>query len=347
MPTDYAEKVRSESPCSAGFGRGAGRATYVMYYNSSVLANAILDLLGYVKRDKSSGRLIRGLPAAHPIFPWLLCTRIATIRGIGQTELRASTGSTEGHQLAFYAQYGDWELTCEFEHLPYAALPDTAISTRDFKWVRDDGTGDAPMDPFSKYATEWERFTSPNELPSSQVLTANQGQQVFRSHAIPPGGGPYPGAPRIGVMSSKFDLTWHFVPYAFVTEAKSAIRQYQGRVNQTTFFGFAPGLLRYDSITVNRYLPPVPDFSIQPGGIAFSHDFVADITFHFEACNRFAEDPVTPTNGNWMVNGWNSRYWWKTGLAYYCTAADTDPAKWRPAYLSFPPELLFTDPAVL
>lgn len=355
---DFDEKVRSESPNSAGFGRGAGAAGYTFYYTSPVLANVIQSTLGVVSRNKATGRLNRNiLPARHPLFPWMHATRIGTIRGVGLPEKLAANPTIEGNSsdLIFFAQYPNWECNVQFEHLNYAILPDSAISTYDVEWFPEDGSATVPT--ASKYATEYQRFVSWESVPSAQVVTATQGQTKFRKGG---GGAPhgftYPGAPRVTLGSRTLRVTWHMVPEALVEHDNSPIEKYLGKINQRAFTlgkrTYPAGSMRYDAVQIQRAMPPVPEWSIQAGATAFSLDRNVDVTFVFEVCKRPAETPPTPAHGNWIANHWNCRPWWRDGKFYYVTSVsgsdpDVDTTKWVPTYKSFLVEHLFTDPAIL
>lgn len=351
LPDDFSERVGSVSPASAGFGRGAGRATLPVYYNSLVLSNAIRDLLGHVQRTPGSGRLNRTLPAAHPNFPWLMCSRVATIRGKGQYEKKPAAPVVEGTQVAYFARYELYELDAEFEHLPYACLPDGAVGLYDLSWV-----DESNVTINTKYANEFIRFTSYEVVPSLQYVTAQFGQQKFRTQGGAPNGVTFPGAPRVALGGRTIKLTWHFVPYSLMEDSRSPLVKYLGRINQTTFSigsrDYPPGSLLYESLAATRYLPPSPDYFVQRGGAtALSHDYVADFTLTLQHCDRSpgGTSPV-PTNGNYIASGgWNLRPWVQDGRFYYVTstdgtAADTDQTKWRPSYLSVPFQLLFSDP---
>lgn len=344
---DYDELTGSQSPGGAGFSRQGGRASLVLKASASTITSVITTLLGSVERG-SDGRLRRTVAAAHPQFPWMVAERISNIKGIGSYSQAAAIQPVEGVALTYFAQYSEYHLDVEFVHQPWSAKLDSAITMTDFTYYDDDGIGVS-----SRYANEWDRYTSYELIPSADLVTATHGSSKFRTTAnTAPNGFTYPGAPRVYVGKAVLKLTWHFVPHSLVTDPASILVSYLGCVNQTAFFGYPAGSLLYTAVGVRRYVPPVPYSVINGNSVAFSNEYNCDIEFVFEYTDRQIAGAYAPQQSNWLAAGHNLLPWFRTRGFYYVTSTDgtsgdTDETKWAPLYLSAPFEHLFTDPKVI
>lgn len=353
--TIYAEKIAALSPATAGFGRDGGRAVLPFYVGSFGVYTAITDILGSVKRG-TDGRLIRGEPASHPRYRWMLANKISNIQGVGKpTMVQAAFAGSNSIVHKYYAEYDYYLFTTEFLQQPYVSRNDSEIQVK--KAIFFDGNATAPQS--TSYAEEYRRFTSYDYSPGVEVVTANYGFQKFRGTlGKSPNGFTYPGAPRTVVGKSQLKVTWHYVPLSLIEDDKSAIIKYLGRINQTDWVTpwrtYPAASLLYVGVEAHRYMPYLPTGKISVlGTLDLDHEYVCDITFVFDYTVRKAE-PVSAAilNGNWLVDGWNAKPWVNDKKFYYVTSTDGAPvdvdfSKWTPSYLSFLVQHLFTDPVIL
>jgi hypothetical protein len=356
VPTTYAEKVASQSPASAGFGRDGGRALLPVYVKPAVLYNAITEILGSVKRG-TDGRLVRGEPSSHPTFRWMLANRISNIQGVGKPVKKVAAFAGNNSAVhSYYAEYPEYLFTVEFLHQPWVSRDDSQIQVKKGVWF--DGEVTAPKN--TVWAEEWRRFTSHETSPGAELVTATYGFQKFRTQgATAPNGFTYPGAPKVVVGKSQLRLQWNYVPMSLIEDDKSPIIKYLGRVNQTewktSWATYPPGSLLYVGVEVRRYMPFMPTGKISVlGTLDLDFEYLCDVTYVFDHTNRKVEDPpATIYNSNWIPQNWNTRPWFQNRKFYYTTAtdgtaADADLAGHVPTYLSaLIPHHLFTDPVVL
>ncbi len=98
---------RGQSLEDVVFGPGGSRATMIIYIDGKPEGVDLVDvpstLLGYTVFD-----LTRKIPAAHPQYPWLYCTRILSMKGI-----KAQSSSSDNPQWLYYV------MTLQFETIPY------------------------------------------------------------------------------------------------------------------------------------------------------------------------------------------------------------------------------------
>lgn len=356
MTIEYAELARDASPTVAGFNRESGKVTSRLYVSGDEdISDVILDLLGSVSVKSSESRLTRKLPKAHPMYPWLFAGAINNIVGVGFTgevDPFFSLGTVYDYAPTSYAGYDRYELTVEYIQPWYPLLPDEDIKTLTTTWYNEIGVSTSLT-----YSREWERFVDIEIQPVPEMITATQGNMVFRlsdatptSPGAPPHRIPFPGMPSMLWPKSVINLTWYNVPYSYVSSVNSYLTKYIGYVNQFQFlFRYDPGTLLYTGFTARRYTPPVPKYdSIDDKYII---EKVCDITMKFEYTSRSVESTTaTISNPNWIAGGHNCLPWMKNRKYYYATTAeigtDGNPAKWIPLYLSVPFEILFQNPDV-
>lgn len=344
IAVNYKELTDSMSPCSVGFSHDGGRGLGQYLTTGEDLVDSLQDILGYTEKG-SNGGLVRHLPRAHPRFPWLFAERTANIQGMGKFTKVEATDDVEAAPISHGTNYAYYKITVEFAPRPYALLADEHVVPGTVNWSDDAG---APTS--STFAPEWMRFTSYEEMPATEVITFQQGQmRLHRGDADPPNLYTFPGTQSMLAPRSQILLTWHQVPYDYVTAPTGPIKKYMGRVNQTAFFGYPAGSLLYGtSPRIRVYTPPWPDESAVPGGGVTYFDRRCDITFVFDYVNRETPSAPTPANANWLAAGHNLLPWAGDRRYYYGAAFKpsdaADTAYWHPSYKSFPFQLLFTDP---
>jgi hypothetical protein len=352
----YLEKVDDTSPSRASFSMYGSRATIQLIMASNEFTPAMMiDILGDTKPNAGGG-LKRKLPKAHPRWPWLFASRIDDVVGIGQmTKTEAVFTRTESTNIFdAYAAYDRLLATVVFEPRPYAVVSDSLIQTSSVTWYDENNQSTG-----STYASEWMRFTSFSVLPQSELIEAKQGQSVFRltdstvlNDPQAPHLNPFPAFPRMTVPKATFKVRWYQVPLNFVTSANSHIVKALGRINYQTWGGFPAGSLLYETVAVSEpYVPVVPALSVVGSEAIYTAYKLVDIDFVFQYTNRTAgyTHTVTLANQNWKMAGHNLLPWLFDKKFYYATAQPTtaaDSTKYTPTFLSYPFELLFSNPDV-
>lgn len=361
--TDFRERIDERSPGVWGFGPQGGRASMVFMIDDADLDDEnIKSILGSVEEPDAQsrdGRLYRRLPMRHPRWPWMFASRIESGSGLGAPEQRDAIIEEEETPslLDGFAAYPESQLQVLFEPRPYAVLPDSAIASGNtVSWTDETGTAQE-----NEYAPEWLRYVSYSVKPRSELLTANQGQMVFRQSdsttAVSYGSGsphlvPYPGHPRMRIAYTHYRITWHQVPLRYVESSNSWITKLTGRINFRDWWGFGQGSLLYESADVSDpYVPAVPGRFKLSRATDYSSFKLVDVTFNLMHVNRTngGTVPSTISSANWIAAGWNLQPWAKDQKFYYATAAvvpgQSDVATgWTPTFPSAPFELLFTDP---
>ena len=239
--------------------------------------------------------------------------------------------------------YGSWPqyvFTLEFTPRPYSVLKDEAINViPDGSW-----TDEAGVAQVLTYADEWLRYVERIDEPISEVLTGQQGvgYKFVTASTSAPHGTAIPGGPQLRIARRKITLRWHDVPYRFMTSANSNLARYAGRINQATFLTFAAGSLLFEGARlVSRNPPPFPETEKLPGwdSTYYGYEQVATVDLLFEHVDRVATDAPTPSNTNFIAAGHNLFPRFTDNKFYYMESTSG-----RPAFLSAPFELLFTDP---
>lgn len=338
------ERIGARSPSTAGFSlMDGGRATMRFLIDEINLEYAANDLLG--SATPLGNGIKRSLPAAHPQYPWLFCDRISNIEGLKFQEKYASSDQfietyLEAPAIENYARYEKYEMLAEFVSRPYAILADSSIVQQQFSYYKDDGV----QENKKGYAEEWNRFTEIHYKPSSEYLTAMNGQMLFKTdfavgdvqNKIIPG-----GQTRQLIRSRSIEVKWFCVPYSFVESTKSFIAEGIGRVNQFNWNNFSAGTLLYTAANIDRiYTPPFPDFVQTGGGAVPSQQKLCDITFQFLQRDQQPSASYTPTNLSHIASGHNLILNAVDAKWYYAQNRKSG----LPLYPSYPFQLLFSNP---
>lgn len=340
---DYAEAVGNgdRSPSRADFTLQAGRANLVQQVLDADLDDTLVDILGSVKAN-GDGRLVRNLPKAHPRWSWLYASHIVGVQGIGLYSKFEGTAVPvdDINILPAYAIYPLYELTIECVQRPFAVVPDTQISMQGGSWYDEDGA----LHAFN-YATEFDRFVDVEVIPTPTTITAQRGDMKFETESgDAPDQHTFVGTPRLYLQVSGLLIRWFNVPYSYITNPNSYFEKYKGRVNQNTVTiqdnEWLPGRLLFVDYKAVRYTPVKPEVDLLLGSQnVFSTAKLCDVEIICQLTRRTQEDAPTPTNKNYVADGHNLQPWLQTREFYYATTA-----MGVPTWLSFPFEILFTDP---
>jgi hypothetical protein len=373
LHVDGGSFLDATEPGGAGCNLQGGRATLTMDMDldedmpdAAQVQQAITELLGGTSLAATDGRLVRTPPMAHPLFPYWVVSNITSIQGVGEPTWEDPDTDLEVPPLANYALYPTYRFTVEFGPRPYPVLLDERIVTVEDaeNFHLDDGTPATVV-----YAKEWQRYCDIEMISADSYAEGRQGQCVFRTASAvrPPHNTTFTGAPRIYLPDAVVKIRWYQVPYRYISSINSHLLRWKGRVNQGQFVmqghTFAPGQLLYQNFTHARYTPPVPTM-VEVEADLFMTGKLVDIELTFLHTSRVGTDVPTPSNLSWIAGGHNlfPRLGAPQGF-YYVTVPAVNPAatvdtpaatrdaydaahpeKWAPMFLSFPVELLFTDP---
>lgn len=334
------------SPGRAGFGVEGGRAEELYISRDSVTAQEIKDALLEILGDVSigPGYLIRTLPKAHPMFPWLLASSVE-IQGVGHQDTRLGETSVEvevedgdiresSSMTDSYLQYVKTQLKVSFTPRPYALIDDDAITAEEITWTKPDGTTETAVD-----SHEYERFTDQELDDNPQIATAQHGQMWFRTSGEEPEGYPFSGHPYTILPDGEFRLIWYQVPYTIFLDSTHPMRRFVGHVNQSEFFDQPAGSLLYMGAKARRYTPCVPAYRLVGSKIGYSSEKLCDITFRFAWTSRTTDAPPDTGNANWIASGHNIMPYWKFREFFYIANKADDM---RPLFYSAPMQLLFS-----
>lgn len=343
MAVEYYEMAASRSPSTAGFSQSGGKATMPFLVDEDDVQDAISELLGAVKVN-GDGRLKRVLPRRHPTWPWMHCSAITSIQGIGTpSQAIAAQDAWTETVIPVYVTYPYWIFNCEFAPRPYDLLDDADIAVLTAEYYDDAG------DPQNQsYAEEYKRFVEVEFQPQPEIVTAQYGQMVYYTDSGgAPDGKPFAAAPKTIIPKGVLKVRWNFVPFELALNQASPVFTQLGRVNQEEFTigkrTYQPGQLLYLGVGVKSYVPPKPEFTLIAAGAMFSTTKVCDMEFIFELTARTATDAPIPYQQNWIADGHNALPWMhKPGKYFYVTTKSATSAGSIPTYLSFPFQWLFT-----
>lgn len=360
MTLIYKETVEVNAPSTAGFSPDGGRAvsTYLLDsanpgpVTATILADTVTELLGTTEYALGTGGLKRTPPKAHPMFPWLYASSISSIRGIGEfttvdnTAPGAPAIALDVPTLDKYALYDQYLLTVEFLPRMYPIVVDDNIQQLGFQWYPETGGG-TTVKPFIYYP-EWQRYLDVNVQTQNDNITGQQGTMAFESTTVGIDLHTLQSGARMYLPNEIITYTWFGVPYRYMTSSKSYINRWRGRINQNSFLGpggqvFGVGSLLYLSASPMKYTPSVPKLVTGENGTdIFSSDKLCNIVFTFLATYRTATD-LKPANANknYVQGGHTLLPYLPDRKFHYAVSSTADKT---PAFLSYPMELLFTDP---
>lgn len=196
--------------------------------------------------------LKRLLPAAHPVFPYMICTRIDSWQGVGPRG-KASSLTT-------------MPLSTILKNVPrYTSIYNTLRLTATYTMPKYKLAVD------SKYGNEIVRYFWREQSPSANFITLDKGTMVFAEGGL--GGVPptVPGYSQPEVMQN-FSYYWSHIPEDYIntettytanaeviTDIGLPIRFVQALqcVNQLNFLGFKPGTLLMEPYEYERFRMPL------------------------------------------------------------------------------------------
>lgn len=362
MTLAWEEAVEGIEPGQASFstdGGGGKTATYWLTPETpDDLQTAITDILGDTEIEAGDGRLTRALPKAHPQYPWLYAQAISSVKGYGITpqdlpsDLQDANPELECPTLASqYVWYRKYAYTIDFRPRPYAVTSDAEINVYEGAWFDYDG-----VEQEFTYADEWTRYTYTTVLPAADFITAQQGEMAFVTTGnVKPGGRTYAAAPRMYLPNLQVKMLWQAVPYRYIYSENSILRDAIGTINQNAWNGYGAGDLLFLGFTPTPYTPIVPDLvenATVNGKSIFSTDRLCNLELNFLWTTRQTRAENLPSeppggNRNHVIGGHNLLPWLGSRRFYY--AVSTGQAEGGlplncPSFLSYPHELLFSDP---
>jgi hypothetical protein len=239
---------------------------YEVTFIPPIAGNQPIVIGGLLVQPQLQFFLSRGLPLQHPLFPWMVCTRIDDVRGLGPrgkipTPFIANQNTNRFNYPQYMAWYEKYKVTASFSQPKYNILPDSAIDNgNEFQG----GLGSVPG-----------RYIFRDQQPSTNFITLDQGSMVF---AEGPYGPTYPN--NAGGFSSAFlgakaftspgyaqieayqniVLNWTRVPEEYVCDVNGNLPRFDaalGCCNLNTFMNYPPGTLLFEPYHVERYRAPM------------------------------------------------------------------------------------------
>lgn len=345
------ERIASRSVSNSGFSLTEGaRASMKLIVTEDKLESAIREAMGSATPLQAG--IQRKVPIAHPHWQWLFCERISNIEGVEfdrkvdatEEDVLFDTQS-EAPPLTYYARYKRYELALDFTARPYAVLPDSSIKTFTETWTTEAGAIE-----IKEYAEEYLRYTEYRRTPSSEFLTAENGQMVWKMDANPT---PPPtvtlqdkavagGQLRMLIRSAQIEYKFYEVPYTFITSTKSFISRATGHVNIFDWNGHKAGSLLMLGATVDRVYTPIFPQWIETGGGGYvpSQQKLCDITFQMLERDEAPGIAYAGATGNAVAYGHNLLFNPQTARWYYAVNQNTG----KPTYPAFPFSLIFANP---
>ena len=123
---------------------------------------------------RSTSGLRRQTPIAHPRFPWLFLDSFSNLVGksfVEKADAEVPKGvPLEAVAVPHYCRYHEWELTASFSARPYSVLDDDALDLHELVYYDDNGD-----EQTTEVVDEWNRYVQTLTTPTSEYLTADQG----------------------------------------------------------------------------------------------------------------------------------------------------------------------------
>ncbi len=370
------EASDSNAPHQITYGADTGRVSADFHVQGDDLQAQVLAIIGFNRESnpnnpEHAGKILRTLPRTFPQDPSLFANSIA-VAGQGRPLVREAPTPQDASDppavraqpvASRYPEYPEYRGRVEFSLRNYQVLPDYYIIGNNGIWYNDAGEEEV-----FEFVNEYDRFLEIDEKFDPKIITATQGQLIFRTDSrSAPDGAAFAGQPRLPLPETTITAVWRQVPYRFVSSRKSFLKRWAMRVNQHEWtiqdYYFEPGELLYLGFSYTRYTPPFPRLLqdnqlIDPFGhkpFPNSIEKWCDITLTFSRVTREVADPPQLPNRNWIANHQNALPWFGPGTVsapargfhYVCSFDPTNPDNrnyWQPTYLSAPLATLFMDP---
>ncbi len=291
-----------------GHGPSGNQATFPIQVAWDDVPTAITDLLGVYTFDSGTKFLQRTLPLQHPLFKWLRCTRVVSIKPM-------KWDSKQHYFVGAWSHYTHALLSLLFTQLKYPVVTDTFLDTN-FPPVDVDGNG-------TLYRQEWLRWTERTPNIGSELFTLDQGTMFFVEGGNP--GGPAVGAQLnvpVGqpISVGDFLLVWRHVPmfglFSSTTYRPENLILGVNKVNTTPFLGYPAETLLFAGYNISYNEVPYPPESM---GIVLGNQgdtgvnqlwpsLTCDVTLQM----RFKDPPPGGATRGWNLQPWRGDL--KTGL---------------------------------
>jgi hypothetical protein len=323
--------------------------------------------------NAQNGQLNRLLPMCDPQIPYWYAQSIDSLQGVGAG---APAVNVANLQLTYIASnspftfliYQTYSITITLAMVPYPVFKDAYVPIGSSLWYPRQAVlvGGEPSQISFPFAREWQRFATYDSEPINDYVVSNVGNSVFREANVPPAGlngTPFSGPPRIYLPNDIVTFKWYGVPFRYITSPNSNIRRYRGCINQFSFWEtptgtshvFPAGSLLFLTYKPTIYTPPIALTSpltpaLPPNVMPQKLVNIEFTCLHTD--RQVSGNPITPWNPNWLTLGHNILPSFSDRLWHYASAQPTPPADpsnnqlWFPSFLSFPIELLWTDPDI-
>lgn len=368
------------------FGRGVGDNGGPTLISGLDIQDTLQSLVGTTDVGVTDGRITRRLPRADPTYPGWFVNDVSNLRGTNNPQkgdVRPAVAGSNTTPVDNVIAYFNLTANVTFGPRPYPVLADQTIgpisnSPTGGPWVWKLSTPSNPITgnptgpdnlPFVVFP-EWWRFTAgPTVEPSNSWVTNQFGQMMFvRSNtSLVPHSFVFGGQPRMFLPDDLVTFTLFAIPFRWLTSPNSYIRRLRGLVNQFAWwegttqgtYDFPAGSLLYMTFKPSIFSAPTQTPVAWNWAGVQSLPKLCNVDLVFLRTERYAKDPPTPTNSNFIVNGFNAQPWLggcQPGatvgtntplpggrLFYYAT--DSGTAGGTPSFISAPiPHLLFQDP---
>lgn len=279
---EFLGKSGGSATHSFNFGWGSASQSQMVVdclWDDFARGNLLVSLLGAAWRESTS--LKRQLPMAHPIFPHLYCSRVASAQGVSFTQKTEDAWGT-------FASYQLVRLGLVFEAPTFAMLDDAEL------------------------AKDWEGKERNRFLEWQRMPTVESIQHAGSFFQWEEGGGSGPtigkevpfGVPHY-LSKVGLQFTWKMVPVDYALDANYAATKIEsclGKLNKTPIWGCAAGTLYFAGMRLEKrgspfLLPNVPTNYPQ---------YLLDIPMQF----KFFDPPKGGTVRGHNLSAWNDGLWY-------------------------------------
>ena len=338
---------------------GSARATYIINSQDAFnLQGTITDILGYTNPFAgTTQKMRRTIPLTHPKLSYLYASKIVSIVGEGsgtayqQSPTPPALPIIGSRPIAPYYQYAQYRVGVEFTGpRPYAILNDGAFNSSassSIFYPADGGAGVA-----FTYAAEWLRYTEFDLYPQDNTIQGQTGGLALIKNSTTTV--PFTSPPWMWLPDQILKITWYQVPLRYIISPNSYIanRDWRGRVNQNDWWLWPKGSLLYLGYGIKKYSPPTGDVQTSPANEPYryiNYAQLCDVELNFLLTKRVLSGSLGAaiTNLNYIAAGHNLLPDMSDMKFYYATSTTpTISVQNRPPWLSFPVEILMSDPDV-
>jgi hypothetical protein len=305
---EFITKQGSSAESAFGYADG-NQSTLSILVGFNDLAQAVSDLLGYQQFNPQTTNLDRNLPAVHPFFNWLWCSRISGVHPYRfQTKVTGSGSPYPGEpSLGSYGLYDLWVLTCVFTQPKFAMYSDNFVDSNY-----------TVQTPPASPRQEFRRFLEVIPQPASFALTRDANASFT---FVEGGGGTQPTANTTNVPTPSaqfltqvdYNFLWRRVPQigliSQTTGRPDNLIDSLNKVNDAAFLGFPKGTLLFKSFRLHPVEDPVSptSFGLNLGRGDIS--LVYDVELVFSYFNP-PSGITNATNFGWNLAPWTDNRWY-------------------------------------